>query len=184
MAKTCETSAAEIIPLNPLMRMMAPISITVHFVHQCFHPSDVVIGQFEASRYRNICQWLFVNGFLIAPYQYVYFRQKQSSTKHPFVHQNTDEETSGYLTQSDRMSPVMWTKQIPHPPQFHHLQQHPHAHQPKDYSNYIYPSSGDELVPELEDMKIEERRRIQKHRAPPVCDTDDNGHETDFTMPK
>lgn len=123
-------------------------------------------------------------------YKYFFFRLKQSSVKahqNQFVHQNTDEETSGYLTQSDRMSPVMWTKQIPHQSQFHHLQQHPHTHQsnlPKDFTNYIYPSSGDELVPELDGMKIEERRRISKHRAPPVCEIDDNGHETDFTMPK
>lgn len=118
-----------------------------------------------------------------------YFRQKQSSVKahqNQFVHQNTDEETSGYLSAglSDRMSPQMWTKQMPHQPQFHHLQQHPTSNLPKNFSNYIYPSSGDELAPELDEMKIEERRRIPKHRPPPVCEIDDNGHETDFTMPK
>lgn len=111
-------------------------------------------------------------------------RQKQSSIKthqNQFIHQNTDEETSGYLSTgpSDRMSPQMWTKQIPHQSQFHH------PHQTKDFSNYIYPSSGDELAPELDEMKIEERRRLPKHRPPPpVSEIDDNGHETDFTMPK
>lgn len=125
----------------------------------------------------------------------LHFRQKQSSSsiksvhQNQFVHQNTDEETSGYLSAglSDRMSPQMWSKQMPQQPQFHHVQQHPKPNLPKDFSNYIYPSSGDELVPELDEMKIEERRRIPKHRQPPPSSTseiDDNGHETDFTMPK
>lgn len=77
------------------------------------------------------------------------------------------------MSTSDRMSPQMWTKQIPH-----------QSNLRKSFSNYIYPSSGDELVPELDEMKIEERRRIPKHRQVPVCGIDDNGHETDFTMPK
>lgn len=126
-----------------------------------------------------------VQGYLIGFVHINYLRQKQSSVKahqNQFLHQNTDEETSGYL--SDRMSPQMWTKQIPHQTQFHNLQQHPHSHPPKDFSNYIYPSSGDELAPEFDEMKIDERRRIPKHRPPPVSEIDDNGHDTDFTMPK
>lgn len=94
-----------------------------------------------------------------------------------FMHQNTDEETSGYL--SDRMSPLMWPNQMSHPTQSQH------QHLPKDYSNYIYPSSGDELAPEMNAMNIEERerRRIPKHKPAPTRDHI-NGHETDFTMPK
>lgn len=84
------------------------------------------------------------------------------------------------------MSPRMWSKQIPHQQQMQHLQQHPRqTNLPKDFSNYIYPSSGDELAAELDEMKIDERRRIPtKHRQPSISETDDNGHETDFTMPK
>lgn len=93
-----------------------------------------------------------------------------------FGHQNTDEETSGYL--SDRMSPLMWANQMQQP-----AQSHRQPNLPKDYSNYIYPSSGDELAPELDAMKIEERRRIPKHKAPAHL-IDDNGHETDFSIPK
>lgn len=107
-------------------------------------------------------------------------RQKQipaQARQNQFVHQNTDEETSGYL--SDRMSPLMWANQMQHQPQYQQQQS-----LPKDYSNYIYPSSGDELAPELDAMKIEERRRIPKHKAPTARDIDDNGHETDFSMPK
>lgn len=105
-------------------------------------------------------------------------RQKQTaSTRHNhFVHQNTDEETSGYL--SDRMSPLMWTNQMAHPNQSQHQQP-----LPADFSNYIYPSSGDELAPEMENMNIDERRRISKHKIA-QRDIDDNGHETDFSMPK
>lgn len=102
-----------------------------------------------------------------------------------FVQPNTDEETSGYL--SDRMSPLMWNEM--------QQRQHPHLHQrqhqshqkpslPKDYSNYIYPSSGDELAPDVDAMKIEERRRLPKHKPPPAREADDNGHETDFSIPK
>lgn len=92
-----------------------------------------------------------------------------------FVHQNTDEDTSGYL--SDRMSPLMWANQMSHQNQ---SQQHP-PQLPKDFSNYIYPSSGDELAPEIENMKIEERRRMPKHKLP-ARDIDDN--DTDFSIPK
>lgn len=105
-------------------------------------------------------------------------RQKQTANQmrqNHFVHQNTDEDTSGYL--SDRMSPLMWANQMEH-------QNQPQQHQPqlpKDFSNYIYPSSGDELAPEIENMKIEERRRIPKHKLP-ARDIDDN--DTDFSMPK
>lgn len=98
------------------------------------------------------------------------------------MHQNTDEDTSGYL--SDRLSPLMWAAQMQHQSQH---QQQPNPHQsnvPKEYSNYIYPSSGDELAPELDAMNIEERRRISKHKAPTHRDIDHNGHETDFSMPK
>lgn len=99
-----------------------------------------------------------------------------TQTRHNnFLHQNTDEETSGYL--SDRMSPLMWTNQ-------HQQQQSQHQpHIPKDFSNYIYPSSGDELAPEMDAMKIEERRRFPKHK-PPQRQLNDNGHETDFSIPK
>lgn len=95
-----------------------------------------------------------------------------------FVQPNTDEETSGYL--SDRMSPLMWANEMHRPPH----QPHQKPSLPKDYSNYIYPSSGDELAPEIDAMKIEERRRLPKHKPPVVVDIDDNGHETDFSIPK
>lgn len=102
----------------------------------------------------------------------------QTRHNHQFVHQNTDEETSGYL--SDRMSPLMW------PNQNQHQQQSQPQHLPKDFTNYIYPSSGDELAPEIDAMKIEERRRIHpKHKpAPSTRGIHDNGHETDFSIPK
>lgn len=96
-----------------------------------------------------------------------------------FVQQNTDEETSGYM--SDRMSPLMWANQMAQQSQYQHQQ---HSHQqnlPKTYSNYIYPSSGDELAPEMDVMKIEERRRVPKHK-PPTREIDDT--ETDFSIPK
>ncbi|XP_031632569.1 uncharacterized protein LOC116346573 [Contarinia nasturtii] len=107
-------------------------------------------------------------------------RQKQMATQtrhNHFLHQNTDEETSGYL--SDRMSPLLWANQNQHQQQ--QSQHQPHL--PKDFSNYIYPSSGDELAPEMDAMKIEERRRVPKHKPLPR-QMNDNGHETDFSIPK
>lgn len=98
--------------------------------------------------------------------------QTQNGKNH-FIQPNTDEETSGYL--SDRMSPLMWANEM-------HRQSHQKPNLPKDYSNYIYPSSGDELAPDVDAMKIEERRRIPKHK-PPVREIDDN-EETDFSIPK
>lgn len=100
-----------------------------------------------------------------------------------FVHQNTDEETSGYL--SDRMSPVMsWANQMPNQSQYHRPELAHQQNRAKEFSNYIYPSSGDELAPELDAMKIDERRRIPKHKASQLRDIDDNGHDTDFSIPK
>lgn len=90
-----------------------------------------------------------------------------------FTHQNTDDETSGYL--SDRLSPLMFTNQ------FH---QTPCGKSLKDYSNYIYPSSSDETAPNKESMKMEDCRKMSKHQIPSVLDIDDVGHETDFSMPK
>lgn len=110
---------------------------------------------------------------------FFFFRQKQSSTQthqNHFAQSNTDEETSGYL--SDRMSPLMWANKMQHQ---NRLNQQPDLS--KDYSNYIYPSSGDELAPEIDSMKIEERRRISKHK-PPHFESDDKEHETDFSIPK
>lgn len=98
--------------------------------------------------------------------------QTQNAQNH-FIQPNTDEETSGYL--SDRMSPLIWANEM-------HRQSHQKPNLPKDYSNYIYPSSGDELAPDVDAMKIEERRRIPKHK-PFVREIDDN-EETDFSIPK
>lgn len=98
--------------------------------------------------------------------------QTQNGQNH-FIQPNTDEETSGYL--SDRMSPLMWANEM-------HRKSHQKPNLPKDYSNYIYPSSGDELAPDVDAMKIEERRRIPKHK-PSVREIDDN-EETDFSIPK
>lgn len=185
MAKMHGWVAAANIRLSQPMKMV----YLVHCVHQCSRPSAAVAGELTTESNWKQCMQIHNSCHVL------YFRQKQSSSsiksvhQNQFVHQNTDEETSGYLSAglSDRMSPQMWSKQMPHQPRFQHAQQHPKPSLPKDFSNYIYPSSGDELVPELDEMNIEERRRIPKHRPPPppsASEIDDNGHETDFTMPK